>query len=352
MKSDKLMKATCAWSGRRPLIPGAGSLILCVVLSGCSTAPLHQKSTAFSAALAPVIGQSADAYRDAVAVHNQREDYETVVAYETKDPDYNPRNAPVLLTDEEIQTRLSTLAALQVYAQSLIEITNGADSPDLDAASKSVGESLTGVGNQLAPSIESVLGIAAAPSSTTVTTVVTTSGGTTTTTSSTEKAPALSPQVRNGISTGVNALAQFLVSRKIAKELPAQIEEMDPHVAALCDALAGDVQTINAVEDRDYDRMLDLEKQFILEDEKPGTNANPELLRAEIMKLPEMARKQKQTSAKLAALQAAIVKLKTAHHELMTEAQGKHPEQLQQKLTELAAAGSSLGKFYSSLPEK
>lgn len=332
------------------VIPAAGSLILCVILAGCSSAPLAKESTAISAALAPVLNQSAQTYRDAVAVHNLREDYEAVVAYDNKDASYNPRNTPVLLTEKDIQTRLATLAALQVYAQSLIEITRSNDSPQLDAASKSVGNSLTAVGDDLAPSIENVLGIAGLPASTTETTITTSSPGTSTTMSTTTTA-ALSPQVRNGISTGVNALAQFLVSRKIAKELPSQIEQMDPHVEALCEALAQDTQTINAVEERDYDRMLDLEKQFILEDEKPGTNANPQLLRAEIMKLPEIARRQKEANEKLVALRKAIVNLEMTHHALAAEAQGNNPQGLQQKLTEVAAAGSSLGNFYSSLAE-
>lgn len=332
-------------------IPAAGLLILFAGLPGCAPAPLAKHSVAVSAALAPVMDETAAVYRDAVAVHNLRENYEAVIAYQNRDASYNPRNAPVLMTDKDIQTRLATLAALQVYAQSLIEITRGPSSPDLDAASQSAGNSLTALGNDLAPSIESVLGIAVAPSSTTKTTVTTTSGGSTTT-STTQAVTTLSPQVRNGISAGVNALAQYLVSRKIARELPAKIEQMDPNVEALCKALAGDVQTINSVEGRDYDRILDLEKQFILEDEKPGTNANPEMLRAEIMKLPEIARKQKAANDRLAALHKAILNLELTHHALAAEAQGNNPQGLQQKLSELSDAGGRLGKFYSSLPAK
>ncbi|HEV2135573.1 MAG TPA: hypothetical protein VGR47_15165 [Terracidiphilus sp.] len=352
MKSDKLLKPTRGWTGVRSIVPAAGVLILFAALSGCSSAPLAKHSVAFSAALAPVVDESAEIYRDAVAVHNQREGYDAVVAYQNKDATYNPRNAPVLMTDKDIQTRLATLAALQVYAQSLIDITKGPASADIDAASQSAGNSLTAVGNDLAPSIESVLGISAAPASTTETTVTTTSGGSTTTTSSSESAPALSSQVRNGISAGVNALAQFLVSRKVANELPPKIVQMDPNVEAVCEALAKDVQAINSIEQRDYDWILDKEKQFILEDEKPGTNANPELWRAEIMKLPEIARKQKAAKEKLTALHEALVNLAMTHHALAAEAQGNNPQALQEKLAELSDAGSKLGKFYSSLPAK
>lgn len=326
----------------------AGSLILCAVLAGCSSSPLAKHATALSAALAPVVDQSAAAYRDAVTLHDLRADYEAVVAYENKNATYNPRSTPVLLSEKDIQARLAVLAALQVYSESLIEIAQGSDSPDLDAASKSVGNNLTSLGNDLAPSIESVLGIAAASASTTTTTVTTATGSTSTTTST--AAPLVSPAVRNGISTGIDALGQFLVSRTVEKELPGRIVEMDPHVQALCKVLADDIQTLQGFEQRDYDRILNLQKQFILEDEQPGKNVNPEELRAEIMKLPEIARQQRDANERLSTLREAIVKLALTHHALAAEAQHNNPETLKDKLADLAAAGKSLGTFYSSLP--
>jgi hypothetical protein len=309
----------------------AASIFLCAVLAGCASTPLAKRATALSSALAPVVDQSAAAYRDAVALDNLREDYEAVVAYQKKDATYNPRNVPVLLSEKDIQTRLAVLGALQVYSQSLIEITKGADSPELDAAAKSVGSNLTSLGNNLAPSIENARGTAATAASTTN--------------------PALSPEVRNGISTAVDALGQFLVNRIVEKELPGKIEEMDPHVQALCIALGDDIKTLQGLELRDYDRILNLEKQFILEDEQFSKNVDPQQHRAEIMKLPEIARQQREAGDKLTALREAIDKLAMAHHTLATDAQHLNdPETLRKKLAELADAGKNLGKFYSSLP--
>ena len=111
-----------------------GSIILCAALAGCASTALAKNATTLSAALAPVVDQSAAAYRDAVALHDLRADYEAVVAYENKDASYNPRNVPVLMSQKDIQARLSVLAALQVYSESLIEITRGNNSPELDAA--------------------------------------------------------------------------------------------------------------------------------------------------------------------------------------------------------------------------
>jgi len=113
--------------------------------------------------------------------------------------------------------------------------------------------------------------------------------------------------------------------------------------------LADDIQTLQRIESRDYDRILNLEKQFILEDELPGKNVNPQEHRAEIMKLPEIARQQREANEKLASLREAIDKLARTHHALALEVQQDNPETLKQKLAELADVGSNLGKFYSSL---
>jgi hypothetical protein len=339
-------------SGRAALF-AAGVVIPCILLSGCSSSPLAKHTIALSAALAPVVDQSAAAYRDAEALHDLRSDYEAVVAFENKDASFNPRTAPELMSQKDLQVRLAVLAALQAYSSSLNEIVKGNDSPELEAASKSAGDSLTSLGNRLAPSIDNVLGIAAA-SATTNTTVTTVSGSTSTTTSSTAKTavPLLSTSVRNGISTGMDALGQFLVNRTVEKELPDKIVQMDSSVQALCKVLADDIQTLRDLDEHDYNRILNLEKQFILEDEAPGKNVNPQQHRAEIMKLPEIARQQRAADEILSSLQEAIQKLALTHHALAAEAQHDNPETLKQKLSELADAGSGLGKFYSSLPTK
>jgi hypothetical protein len=355
MKPSRLSVCRMAQVGPgRAAIIAAGIVFPCILLSGCSSSPLVKHTTALSAALAPVVEQSAAAYRDAETLHDLRSDYEAVVAFENKDATYNPRTTPELLSEKDLKVRLAVLAALEAYSTSLNEIVKGNDSPELEAASKSAGDSLTSLGNHLAPSIDNVLGIAAAASTTTDTTVTTVSGSTSTTTSSTTKtaAPLLSTAVKNGISTGIDALGQFLVNRTIEKELPDKIVQMDTSVQALCKALADDIQTLRDLGEHDYNRILNLEKQFILEDEAAGKNVNPQQHRAEIMKLPEIARQQRAADEILSSLQEAILKLALTHHALAAEAQHNNPETLKQKLSELADAGSGLGKFYSSLPTK
>lgn len=331
MKSSMGLPSRKAGSGPGWAVwPALGGLVVCVALGGCATAPIAKHSAALSVAVAPVVEQSADAYRDAVALDNLRADYEAVVAYNAKDASYNPRNVPELLSQKDIQARLAVVAALQVYSESLLDISRGTSSPELDAASASVGNNLSSLGNDLSPSIESVLGIAG------------TQGAT--------GAATISPAVRNGISTGVNALGQFLVNRTIEKDLPGKIVAMDPTVEQLCKVLSDDIKTIEGIEQRDYDRILNLQKQFILEDEQPGKDVNPVALRAEMMKVPEVARQQREANQRLEGLRAAIVNLAMTHHALAAEAQHNNPQGLSDKLAALAAVGKNLGTFYSSLP--
>lgn len=330
------------------------SLAACIGIAGCSTSRINQQAHAVSVSLAPVIEQSAAAYQDAVALHNLREDYEAVIAYENKDASYNPRTVHALLAEKDIQARLAVLAALQVYSKSLIEITRSTDTADLDDAAKSAGGNLTSFGNDLAPSVENVLGIAASSPSTTTTTTTTVSDANRTTTSTTTAAaaPLLSAEVRNGISTAVDALGQFFVSRTLARELPGKIAVMDPTVQTLCATLSGDIAVLDDIERRDYDRILNLEKQFILEDAQAGKNVNPESWRVEVMKLPEIARRQQEAHERLVSLRDAIDRLARTHHTLAAQAQQGSPESFKDKLTDLANAGSSLGNFYSSLSTK
>lgn len=326
----------------------------CIGIAGCSMSRVNKQARAVSASLTPVIEQSAAAYKDAVALHNLREDYEAVVAYENKDASYNPRAVPVLLSERDIQARIVVLAALQVYSRSLIEMTRSTDTADLDDAAKSAGNNLTSFGNDLAPSVENVLGIAASSPSSTTTTTTTVSGSNRTTTSTTTAAaaPLLSAEAQNGISTAVDALGQFFVSRTLARELPGKIAAMDPTVQTLCATLSGDIAVLDDIERRDYDRILNLEKQFILEDAQAGKDMNPEAWRAEVMKLPEIARQQKEAHERLVSLREAIDKLARTHHALAAQAQQSSPESMKDKLNDLADAGTSLGNFYSSLSTK
>jgi t-SNARE complex subunit (syntaxin) len=79
---------------------------------------------------------------------------------------------------------------------------------------------------------------------------------------------------------------------------------------------------------------------------------SPVELHDEVEKLPTFHDDAQSTDAKLADLEAAIGKLKAAHHDLMNAANGKDAETLKAKIADFEAAGSNLGNFYQSLSGK
>jgi hypothetical protein len=319
-------------------------LALVPVLSGCSSS-LSPHVTALAAATAPVVDQANAAYHTAQSIHAQSVDFDAAASFDQTQV-FVPSSVQEWPPENEIQTRLAVLKAFQLYVKDLAAITGGTDSPALDAASKSMGESLTNLGNTLAPPVESALGVTPAPSSTTETTTTTTSGSTTTTTTSSSATlpPFISSGASKVIGTAIDALGQFLVNRTIEKELPQQIEAMDPHVQALCELLAKDIELIQEQEKIDSNDVIDRQTAFLR-----AAKLDPEEERVEFMKLPGMARAQRANDAALTQLRAAIVNLEMTHHALAAAAQGNNPESLTERLKDLSAAGESLGKFYSSL---
>jgi hypothetical protein len=292
--------------------------------AGCHS-PLNDSTLALDAASAPVIDQAAAAYRDANMLHNLRVDYDAVAQFDIPDPVYNPRKLEVLLSENDIEARLAVLKVFQVYVKSLCALTSGTNPKELGEAASSVGGQLSSVVNTLAPAVTKAMGIAAAD------------GGST--------AAVITPEVQNGISTGLLALGKFIVSRKIQSELPGKIAEMDPHVQTLAKLLENDIDVLQDQERRDYDRILNLQTLFI----RSNAALAPDQRRGEIMKLPQIVRKQHVADEKLTTLRAALVVLAETHHELMTQAQSKNPESFKSKLQDLASAATELGTFYSSL---
>lgn len=302
------------------------SILLATALCACRL-NIEDSTLALDAAIAPVVDQAADAYRSANTLHNLRQDYDAVAAFDAAgDNVYNPREIQVLLSDRDIAARLAVLQGFQLYAKSLCAIVSGNNPKELGEASVDVGGQLSTLGNTLAPSIQKAIGIQAEAASTSP----------------------ITPQVQNGISTAVNALGQFLIARKVKAELPSKIAAMDPHVQSLATLLESDINVLKDVEQRDYDRIINLQTLVLRKD----TNLNSRERREEIMKLPDVVRRQRESVEKLDALRAAVARLAQTHQQLVADAQGKKPESYKQKLEELAAAAQDLGSFYSSLSSK
>jgi hypothetical protein len=328
----------------------AAAFSLTLFTTGCLS-PLAKHSAALAAATAPVVDQAAATYQSANSIHFMRTDLEAIKEFDATAPVYNPRIIKPLMPDQEIQARLKLLVAFQAYVQSLVAITRGTDTPELQAAAKSAGENLTNLGNTIAPSIESTFGLASVTASTTETVITTTDATTTSSATTTTLTPVnpITPAIQNGISTAVDALGQFLINRKVKKELPPIIKSMDPHVTALCDVLQGDITNLRVIEEYDYNRVINQTTLFIRES---SDKLDPGERRELIMKLPAIARMKQTSDQQLNSLSAAIARLELTHHGLAAEAQGNNPESLKQKWAEIEAAGENLGNFYSSLSAK
>ena len=140
-----------AFPARRNAAAALTACILSFSLTGCLSS-LQKQSAALTAATTPVVDQAAAAYRSANALYDLRVDYDAVSYFDRRpgQPVYNPRDIQPLLSDSDIERRLVVLEAFQCYVRTLNEIASGASSPALDAASKSVGNNLTALGNDLA----------------------------------------------------------------------------------------------------------------------------------------------------------------------------------------------------------
>jgi hypothetical protein len=297
------------------------SAVLCLLASGCMGS-LQKHTTALSTATAPVVDGAAAAYQAANTIHEKRTDYDAIAEFDQTAPVYNPRILHPLLSEQSVDIRLAVLKAFQCYVETLVEITSGTESPELDEASKSVGKSLAALGNTLVPA------------------------SSTASTTSAEPAVTISPATQNALSAGANALGQFLVYRAIKKDLPQKVKDMDPHVQALCKLMADEVDVLLDAETKDFDSLINRETLFLRD---PAGKLSTQERREAIMQLPKLGREQHLADLQLTQLKAAIVNLALTHHALAADAQGNNPESLTGKLGELEAAGKKLNKFYSSL---
>ena len=297
-------------------------LILPIGITGCFSS-LQKHGTALANAIAPVVQTAKPTYQEANQVHEMWQDYDAAYNFDLTSGVYNPRSIKPFLSDKDIQTRLAVLTAFQVYVQSINDIMNGVRSPQLDSAAQSAGSGISAVSASLAPTIEAV--VSHQPAATT---------------------SPITPEVTNGISTAANALGQFLVSKKIKRELPAAIISTDKPVQTLCTLLVADLDVIQDQEKREYDQIINRQTLFIAK----NPNLDPEERRMEIMKLPGIVRKEDLDAKQLTSLKTSIEKLALTHHAIAADAQGNNPESLRAKLNDLASAGSGLGAYYSSLP--
>lgn len=321
--STHLIGAPCIESQKVWRSPGifavAATLALGIFATGCSLTPLAKHTTAFSTSANQVITSSEDAYRAAIDLHDKEQVSAGVLLVEADKPwDYD--KITPLISPEGFNTRTRILDALKTYSQSLSSVTSGLDSPALTAASTSAGSDLKTLGA----------------------TVNTDLGGAKTGLS-------ISPQTANIVSTASLALGEYLVSKKVRSELPSITIRMDPQIEALCKLLTDDIDIIRRQSKKDYEDLSRQEWTFI---QANKDKFSPVELRDEIEKLPTYRKNEQDTDTMLAGLHTAIAQLALTHHALAAAAQGNNPEAFNARIADLEAAGTGLGHYYQSLPNK
>ncbi len=301
------------------------ALVPLIVLVGCATtAPLAHHTADFSSATSLVVDNSENAYRAAVRLHDQEQAAVAVAKYDSDKP-WDPHSLKPLIDAKGLQARSDVLDGLKAYAQSLADVTNGVDSPQLNAAASSIGTNLQAFSQTVNP----------------------TQPAGTPTTGGLISGFTITPEEANATSTAFKALGDYLVSRKIKSTVPKVINDMDPQIQAITQLLNSDLIIIRRQSALDYEQLLTQQDMFI---RKSGSALSPTERRAEIEKLPGILSSKQSTDDMLADLQNCLSQLALTHHALAAAAQNTNAVTLQQRIDDLRAAAERLARFYFSLP--
>ncbi len=308
-------------SRRLSLALAMTSTLACSLLATGCLSPLAKHATAFSAATATVIDGSEDAYRGAMQLRLEEQASASVYAYD-KDPTWSPyKDLTPLLTPAQLDARMQgpRRAEGPCTPDTLVDLTSGKPSADLENAAEGVGTNLQGLNQNVATEFSTAL----------------------------PNLPVMTTEQGNQVSTAVLALGEYLISRKVKSSLPKVTQDMNPNIKALCEALNSDIVILRRQADVDYQSQITELDQSIRHE---GSAVTPYEHRLEIRSLIELADQQKANDELLTKLQTALHTLALTHQALAAAAQGNNPESISSKIAELAAAGHDLNVYYKSLP--
>jgi hypothetical protein len=242
----------------------------------------------------------------------------SVYSYD-KNPQWSPYKDPApLLTSDQLNARIKVLDGLKAYADTLVDLTSGKPSKDLEASAQAVGTNLQSLNQTVATDLSTAV----------------------------PNLPVMSTTDASAASTAVLALGEYLIARKVKAALPKVTQDMKPIITSLCELLNSDVTILRRQANVDYQTLIEQENQSI---QHEGTTVSPYERRLEIGNLLVLAAQQKANDDVLAKLQTALHTLDMTHQALAAAAQGNNPESISQKIAELEAAGKDLGNYYKVL---
>lgn len=302
-------------------LPRTSALPVFVALalaSGCLHAPsaAPERVVAFSQATALVTENTKNAFDTVERKHYDVQVQRAVLHFDKNG--FDPSTLQPLLTPESREARIQVLDALAAYAQSLSCLMPGTQRVRVDTQAAGLAANLRSVKK----SVE-----------------------TTGTFTGLEEVRIPDTAIR-AVTTAVDALANQLVQARVDQGLKSIVEQMDPHVAAICDALTADMETLRKHIAREYQTSAQTQMLFI-----QGHPLDPLAKRAEIAALARSIVEARDVDATFAAMIGSIGKLKQAHSQLVT-AFDENSIPLDTLIAQLIGEGQRLKKFYETLETK
>jgi hypothetical protein len=270
------------------------------------------------------------AYQTVNATYNEAQTFHYAITYNGQ---VNPSSIPTgWFPAGSMNVRLQILQGLKQYASELSSLTGSNDVDSLNKASSAVGTSLTAL-------------------------------------TKTNEFKTFTSKLPSGASeqaaTAVNAIGNWLIESKLAKDLPPLIEKMDPSIQAICTLLYEDIGSVNTNPAHpsegsglrqelwnNYNEIINSQNQYILHgqcngEKTPSDCFSPDVRLAEIQKLPALVQQRNAADQTLQQVQVTVKQLAQAHTELVKAAQSK--QHLTADLDDLVAEAQRLNTYYSSL---
>jgi hypothetical protein len=236
---------------------------------------------------------------------------------------FHPDQIKKFLTDEDMGPRQELLKGLQIYAQSLAELSGGKPISTLDEQAKALGSQLQAL------SQESVWTQA--------------------------KWKASEAEVQ-GATTAVAALGQWLIEEKRGRELPKIVRDMNGPIQQISALLISDIgqkPSENGSGGHGLRNQLWVQYDDLLEHQDRYIRETPTLAPAEkralIEQLPKLVARQRDSDRALAVTQDALKQFVVTHEAILASKSGKDDGAFRAQIAALISEGMRLKDFYDSL---
>jgi hypothetical protein len=162
------------------------------------------------------------------------------------------------------------------------------------------------------------------------------------------------PEALNAGAAGVQFVGQFLIDRKIARDLPGILAKADPSIQGVAELFVHEIGNppssvapggLRGKLGRTYDGLV-MTQTLIVNAKSAGSAEKQQAVR----RLAELIAAQRTSDAALAATQASLKKLVSAHHALL-QVQAA-PSTFKTEIASLWAQIKAAQDFYSQLPGK